>query len=434
MKIRATAFLALMLAGGLASAQRETAPAPKLDAARSAALKAGILSAKLEPAAAGRTSVSVIATMDLAAKLRVFDAAGAEVAIKRDDSGIIRAEIDPKQLYLLAPPAPERRALTKAGFEFPARYLTFTPAGATNLGGLFLRPASMPLTWDDQAKTYATELIVGYEFTDGREIALPTVRTVSFFAEGANARIQADRVTIERSGGAGYKRVQLTTSQTEGEIRFTARAGPVDELKSSVSVEREVGGITLTLPSTELPAFGIGAEKLTVSLVARDGMPITAPRPLDVQLTSRRLRQPASLRVEQGQSTATAEIRTAGFGADQIVAVSGAFRAELPVKLLFPVAAVVAALIGGACGGGARYLRNKGKRGGLLVRRLVEGMLVGLILVGAAWTGLVGFEMSAGVLGTPFGAFVLGALGGYLGCVVLDRVAKKALGGSKMEE
>jgi hypothetical protein len=67
----------------------------------------------------------------------------------------------------------------------------------------------------------------------------------------------------------------------------------------------------------------------------------------------------------------------------------------------------------------------------LLVRRAVEGMLVGLILVGAAWAGLVGFEMSAGVLGTPFGAFVLAALSGYLGCVVLDRVAGKTFGSAK---
>jgi hypothetical protein len=37
------------------------------------------------------------------------------------------------------------------------------------------------------------------------------------------------------------------------------------------------------------------------------------------------------------------------------------------------------------------------------------------------------------VLGTPFGAFVLGALSGYLGCVVLDGVAKKTFGGLKAE-
>jgi hypothetical protein len=54
-----------------------------------------------------------------------------------------------------------------------------------------------------------------------------------------------------------------------------------------------------------------------------------------------------------------------------------------------------------------------------------------VILVGATWTGLVSVNVSTGVLGTPFGAFVLAALSGYLGCVVLDRVANKTFGGLK---
>jgi len=51
--------------------------------------------------------------------------------------------------------------------------------------------------------------------------------------------------------------------------------------------------------------------------------------------------------------------------------------------------------------------------------------------VGAVWAGLVAMDVSTGALGTPFGAFVLGALSGYLGCVVLDGVAKKTFGGLK---
>ncbi len=73
----------------------------------------------------------------------------------------------------------------------------------------------------------------------------------------------------------------------------------------------------------------------------------------------------------------------------------------------------------------ARYLRNRRRSGALLFRRIVEGAVVAVILVGAAWTGLVAADLSTGVFGTPFGAFVLGALSGYLGCVVLDRVADK---------
>ena len=102
------------------------------------------------------------------------------------------------------------------------------------------------------------------------------------------------------------------------------------------------------------------------------------------------------------------------------------------IRLIFPVAAVVAAVGGGALGGAARYLRNQRRqKNQLFVRRLIEGILVGVILVGAAWTGLVTVDMSTGVLGTPFGALVLAALSGYLGCVVLDRVADRTFKGLK---
>jgi hypothetical protein len=272
-------------------------------------------------------------------------------------------------------------------------------------------------------------LFVGYEFEDGREINLPVPRTVTFFAEGANARIQADSVTVRKSGGSGYQRVVLSTGQIEGETHFTARVSAADELKSSVTVLREPGVLQLSLGTTELPAFGVGSEVLTVSVLGRDGIPFATPKPFEVQLTSRGVRQPSLVVIEPGQSSAQVEVRTTGYGPGEIRAQSGAFQAALPVQLVFPVAATVGAILGGGIGGVARYLRNKRKGGSLLMRRVIEGMLVGLILVGAVWAGLVAVDVSTGVLGTPFGAFVLGALSGYLGCVVLDRVAKKTFGG-----
>jgi hypothetical protein len=309
--------------------------------------------------------------------------------------------------------------------------VTFSPTGATNLGGLFLRPAVVPLTWNDQARAYTTELFVGYEFEDGREIPLPAPKTVTFFAEGANARIKADTVTVKKSGGSGYERVTLSTNQIEGVTHFTARVSAADELKTGVPVLREPGALRLSLPATELPAFGVGSGVMTVSLLGRDGFPFAPTKPFEVQLTSSGLRQPALVTIEPGKSTATVDVRTLGFGTGRISAQSGIFQAALPVKLVFPIAPIVAALVGGGLGGVARFMRNRRKGGALLGRRVLEGMLVGVILVGAVWAGLVAMDITTGALGTPFGAFVLGALSGYLGCVVLDGVAKKTFGGLK---
>jgi len=422
-----------LLAGGAYAQPPPVASSKTAKAAGHSAVTEGVVSARAERLAVDRAALK-LATTPEAKNLRLYDAAGKEVPVARRTDGEITAEIDPRRNYVLAPPAPERRELPRGGLQFPARYITLETTGApdgaprTSLGGLFLRPSVVPLTWDDESRAYATDLLVGYEFDDGRENSLAAPKTVNFFVEGARGRIQDDRVTIERSGGSGYKRVRLTTGQIEGETRFTARAGPRDELRSSVTVHREIGGIALSMPSPELAAFGVGSAALTVVVMARDGMPVEARRPLEVRLTSRRLDHPATARIETGASAVEVEVRSTGIGDSAIAAQAGPFRHELPVRLVFPLAAVVAALAGGALGGTARYIRNRQRRRTLLRRRAVEGMLVGLIVVAAAWAGLVGIRMSTGVLGTPFGAFVLAALSGYLGSVVLDAVAGRTLG------
>jgi len=366
-------------------------------------------------------------------KHRLLDRSGREVASAAGTASAIEADIHPGEPYVYVPATTERRPLAAAKLEFPARYLTFDEHGRTaNDGGLFLRPARLPLVWDSQARAYATDLVVGYDFTDGHDAALAAPKTVTLFAEGSSARIQADTVVITRSGTAGYRRVVLTTNQLAGDTLFTARAGAVDELKSSAAIDREPGGLVLSLPAGQLDAFGLGTGTLSVTLLALDGSPLPAAAPLDIHLTSRLLRLPAILTLPAGHSTATADVRSLGYGDDAVGAEVGALKAApLPVRLVFPVAALAAAVAGGALGGAARYLRNKHRRAGLLARRLVEGLIVGVLFVGAAWAGLVTVDVSGGILGTPFGAFVLAAFSGYLGCVVLDWVADRAFRGLK---
>lgn len=418
----------VLLAASSALAQVGTAVAEKAARVRPE-LPAGIASARIERQATDRAALTIALRPGAAENLKLLDAQGKEVPVRRSATGALQADVDPRRGYVLTPVATERRTLTKERVEFPARYVTFTPAGGTNVGGLFLQPAVVPLTWSEAARAYATELVVGYDFDDAAERPLAAPKTVTFFAEGANARIQASTVVIERSGGSGYKRVLLSTGETERPTHFTARVGPGDELKSSVVVQREAGALTLSLPATELAGYGVGSSPLTVALLGRDGLPYSPAAPVEVQLTGRQLRPPPSVVIAAGQSSATAEVRSTGIGLGQVAAQSGPLTAALPVRVVFPTAALVAALIGGALGGTARHLRNRRRKFALLVRRMAEGVVVGVVMVGACWAGLVAVDLGAGILGTPFGAFVLAALSGYLGCVLLDRVANRTFGG-----
>lgn len=389
------------------------------------------LAAKIELIPGGRAKLSLTPKVGSAGAYRLHDAVGKEIPATVTDDGAIEAVVDAKAGYILTPKETKRQPLSTTGVQFPARYIMGVASGTPNLGGLFLRPARAPLTWDEHEKAYATELVVGYEFQDGAERELAQPKTVTFFAEGSQASVISDRVVIDYSGGRGYKRVTLVTKENQKETLFTARAGPADELKSSVAVRREPGSLQLTLPSTEIAAYGVGSGTLTVTLLARDGLPIATVEPLAIQLSSRRLRLPAMVNVPAKQIAAEAEFRSAGFGEDKIVAQSGRLEGAQAVRLIFPVAVVVAAVAGGALGGGTRYLRNQRhqrsqrKHSPLLVRRLLEGVLVGVIFVGAAWAGLVTGNLNTGILGTPFGAFVLAALSGYVGCVLLDRLTRK---------
>lgn len=385
--------------------------------------------AKLQRLAPDKAKLSLIPKAAGENNLRLLDASGKEIRTAVSANGTLEAEVDPKQAYILSPPAVSgRRSLSTEPIQFPARYVTFGAGGVVNLGGLFLRPARAPLTWDDKLKAYATELTVGYEFQDGSERPLAAPKTVAFFAEGSNARIQSETVEVTRSGVAGYQRVKLSTTDLAGETFFTARAGPVDEVKGSVAIRRELATLKLTLPSLEIPGFGIGSGVLTVGLVARDGFPWNAEQATEVQLSSRRLRLPATVTIPAGKNSVEIEFRSSGLGEEGVTAQVARFSTTQAIRLIFPVAAVVAAIAGGAIGGMARSFRHRRdarKQKPLLARRLIEGILVGVIFVAAAWAGLVAIKLGAGVLGTPFGAFVLAALSGYVGCALLDRLTKR---------
>jgi hypothetical protein len=174
-----------------------------------------IVAAKTERVA-DRTTFELTAKMDVAPKLKLFDWTGKEVAVTRTPNGVIKADVDPKRGYVLARPIADRASLGKAGAEFPARYVTFTAAGKPTLGGLFLRPVMAPLTWSDEAKAYATELLVGYEFDDGREAPLASPKTVTFFRTASRSiKVESPATSAWNSGPDRWKGKRISRREPE---------------------------------------------------------------------------------------------------------------------------------------------------------------------------------------------------------------------------
>jgi hypothetical protein len=369
---------------------------------------------------------------------RVFDPEGRPVALARTASGTLTADLQTGRTYTqLDPSRPDRVKLGTTMIEFPARYLTprpatpATPSTPVAAGGFGLWAERSPLVWDETAGAYATTVLVAYQFDDGQEIELVPARTVRFLVEGTGAEVRENLVEVTHSGLRRARQVQLTTREWHAPTVLRAIAGPRDELRIEAGVRREPARFALSLQPEKVPAWGVGAATLSIRLLAHDGEALTlaAEHPLKIQLSSGKLALPdGTVELSPGQDVVPVrEVRALGLGQDRIVARAGALEGELPVRITLPLAPLVAALLGGLIGGGLRFLKLKQRRA-LLERRLIEGALTGLVFTAAVWAGLVATLDTTGVLGTPFGAWVLAALGGYGGSSLLDHLMQRITG------
>jgi hypothetical protein len=387
----------------------------------------------VEQLPAGRVQVE-FAEPVVAARSLVLAPDGSELPLQRQPDGSVRAVLETGRTYLhLDPLRPAVASLGTTPVEFPARYLTARPAGPGAppplwAGGFGLWAERAPLVWDEVLGAFATTLLLAYQFEDGAERPLPVPRTVRFFVEGAGAEIREDRVEITHSGLGRAQSVRLLTRELFAPTIVRVVAGPHDELRLEATVRREPARFALVLQPESPPGWGIGTAALSLRLLARDGGALPPAAPLEIQLTARKLALPATVTLAAGQEVVSLpEVRGLGVGRDRIAAHAGPVTGELDVRLAWPVAPIVAALVGGWVGGYLRFLRLKQRRP-LLVKRLVEGVLAGLLFTAAVWAGLVAVLDTAGVLGTPLGAWVLAALGGYAGSAVLDPLVRRVTG------
>ncbi len=168
----------LLVGVGIAQVSRPTSD-KAAPVAQRVNVTAGIVSAQAAKTATGRVALTV-QTKVAPGEMKLLDAAGTEVPLTASADGTLRADVEARRAYVLTPRTVERRPLSKEGVQFPARYVTIAslevetrgpstksaviprPGAVLNLGGLFLRASAVPLTWDENVKAYATELMVGY--------------------------------------------------------------------------------------------------------------------------------------------------------------------------------------------------------------------------------------------------------------------------------
>lgn len=284
----------------------------------------------------------------------------------------------------------------------------------------------IPAAWNPLSDTYHTELSFGVHpsdehFVPGQELERPIEIRVRL--RGLTTSETLPPLLIEAPGLANEKSlvldfIPLTPTPTL-EVRSTL---------SDVNLELEaLPRLEVRPESTSMVGFGLARMTINVEQVAPHGEPLVVTRPTRVALTIDGPATPdaGELRIEPDHSMASFDLRSSGLAPLTVNAVAGSLSGEATIEQRFPWGPITAALIGGALGGFSRRF-VKGARKSLVPLRLLEGVIVALIAYVAGVLGVGYLALPMAVVATEAGAFLTGALSGFIGVNILERLPGKA--------
>jgi len=331
-------------------------------------------------------------------------------------------QIIPSEQPLATNPAP----LGKKRVVLPSKIGVARETGNNNLtltfGDLFLMASESPLRWDSQNRAYCTTLEIGLDFDPASHVTdLPA--PVAFQVFTRNASVNPSGVTITRAGPP-YQQVTLSCTDPGADASVTAHNPHIPDKPLKIECARELGKLTVEPVTKKIFGYGLGTTKVRIRRFAKDDFEFADAAELTVTLISSvgKLNPLGSVTILANQSAAEAELRSVGIGSAEITARSGPFSSTEHITFGFPATFLLAALLGGCAGGAGRIFRHRSRKNAIRWKWLLEGSVIGLIVVAAAAAGIVIFNLPTTVLGTELGAFLLGAFSGYAGAPVLDRV------------
>jgi hypothetical protein len=316
--------------------------------------------------------------------------------------------------------------LTQEKSSFPGVILRTTElgGGARRLQKmeLTMRAAFTPMRWQPDRGQYATQLIVGI---DGEGGQAPLDREIVVQFAGENVVADPPQVAISQAGTQGYRRVSLMTAVHTPTPRVKAYSdlGP---LVHEIALEPQLAKLVVTPSASRILAFGLESATVTVAGFAEDGREIQSPAPVPVNLSasSGRLDPPrvmllAALPAREAKLTSS----SVALGLVEVVASSGAI-ASPPVRmeLAFPWGLFLCVLLAGSLGGFFAYRRRQQRAGSAHPRLIVEGALVGLVLVIAVLAGVPLLRME-GLVQQDLGRFTIAFVFGFIGRPAIEMLA-----------
>jgi hypothetical protein len=290
------------------------------------------------------------------------------------------------------------------------------PDGHTVLSKLELvmQAASTPMRWMAERHAYHCELLIGVDGSDG---PTPLDHPIVVQFGGDNVAIDPPRVQIGKAGTAGYKRVNLYTDAHTAQPRVKAYSdlGP---LVHEVDVGARLDKLVVLPGAARILAFGLETTTLTVAGYAEDGLDLRSPTPLQIFLSAsagRLDRLVVPLSADGPQAEVKLSSASGMLGAVEVVArESQVTSAPVRIEFAFPWILLGTVIVAGAIGGVLAYLRRVRRGGGARRTLILEGAIVGPVLVLAVIAGvpLVGL---GGLVQNDVGRFTIAVVFGMMG-------------------
>jgi hypothetical protein len=286
-----------------------------------------------------------------------------------------------------------------------------------------LATSPMPAPWDAQADGYVTQLTFGLKRPDGAPPDLKLEQPV--IVKLAYRDLIAPEVAMISLDAPGLENEKTVA------LHFVPQSPtPTLLVRSSIS---EVDVQLTALPRLAvLPdrnsAIGLGLDlvKVVVSNLFPDGRlaPVETDTPVLLTVEGGPRLVSTNVVLKAGTSAADFSLRTSGLQKVVVRASANGVVGLGTFDQRFPFAPLSLALLGGALGGYARRFL-KGARRASSRRRVIEGLLVSTVAFVAGILGVGYFDLPSAIVATEAGAFLTGALSGFVGVSVLDVLAKK---------
>ena len=289
------------------------------------------------------------------------------------------------------------------------------------------------ITWRSSAGRHVAEFLFGLDPEGGGAGPLKHPIEARFVVSCEDVEPSGARVV--KVGPGGYSTVRVGCSKAvknEHPKQFLTVHVDHGTLRYPFEIPRRPGPPELVASALRIRGLGFGSLSLTAQQREEDGSLLVAQRTTELRLrASRGALEISRVEIPKGKTSGSIEVHPRGVGPLTLALSQGGLSSPpLELELTWPLLALAAMFLGGTVGGALVTLvkdrgTHPGRRSRVVVRRAIEGALVGLLTTALMLIAPNVALITAWASNTELGLFVVSAFAGFLGAPLIDKLANR---------